>query len=86
MIDPDGRLAGVVTDGDLRRKLVGGSVAQRARDVMSPNPRRIAPDALAGEALETVNRLRITALIVADAERRPVGLVHVHDLLRLGVA
>jgi arabinose-5-phosphate isomerase len=53
---------------------------------MSKNPRRIAPDALAVEALELVNRLRITALIVADAENRPVGLVHVHDLLTLGVA
>jgi arabinose-5-phosphate isomerase len=86
VIDPDGKLAGVVTDGDLRRKLIGGSLAQRARDVMSPNPRRIAPDALAGEALEMVNRLRITALVVADAQERPVGLVHVHDLLSLGVA
>lgn len=87
VIDLDGKLAGVVTDGDLRRKLMaGGGLAQRARDVMSPNPRRIAPDALAGEALEMVNRLRITALIVADADERPVGLVHVHDLLSLGVA
>lgn len=87
VIDPDGRLAGVVTDGDLRRKLTAGNVtARRARDIMSPNPRRIAPDALAVEALELVNRLRITALIVADADDRPVGLVHVHDLLRLGVA
>ncbi|WP_197279734.1 KpsF/GutQ family sugar-phosphate isomerase [Bosea sp. AAP35] len=86
VIDPDGALAGVVTDGDLRRKLMGGGLAQRARDVMSANPRWIAPDALAGEALEMVNRLRITALIVADADERPVGLVHVHDLLSLGVA
>jgi arabinose-5-phosphate isomerase len=85
--DPDGRLVGVVTDGDLRRKLSqGGGLAQRARDVMTPNPRRIAPDALAVEALEMVNRLRITALIVADEADRPVGLVHVHDLLSLGVA
>jgi arabinose-5-phosphate isomerase len=85
--DPDGKLAGVITDGDLRRKLTAGSVtAMLARDVMSPNPRRIAPDALAVEALELVNRLRITALIVADSEGRPVGLVHVHDLLTLGVA
>lgn len=85
--DLDGRLAGVITDGDLRRKLTaGGGLAQRARDVMTPNPRRIAPDALAVEALEMVNRLRITALIVADGNERPVGLVHVHDLLSLGVA
>jgi arabinose-5-phosphate isomerase len=85
--DPDGRLAGVVTDGDLRRKLsLAGAPGRRARDVMSENPRRIAPDALAVEALEMVNRLRITALIVADVEDRPIGLVHVHDLLTLGVA
>ncbi len=85
--DLDGRLAGIVTDGDLRRKLgSGGPSALRARDVMTPSPRRIAPDALAVEALEMVNRLRITALVVADAEERPVGLVHVHDLLTLGVA
>lgn len=87
VIDPDGALAGVVTDGDLRRRIGAGSLgAQRARDVMTPNPRRIAPDALAVEALEMVNRLRITALIVADGNDKPVGLVHVHDLLRLGVA
>lgn len=83
----DGSLAGIVTDGDLRRRIGAGSLAaQRARDVMTPNPRRIAPDALAVEALEMVNRLRITALIVADGNDKPVGLVHVHDLLRLGVA
>lgn len=86
VVDADGVLAGVVTDGDLRRKLMRAGVGQRARDVMSANPRRISPDALAGEALEMVNRLRITALIVADGEDRPVGLVHVHDLLSLGVA
>ncbi|POR50782.1 KpsF/GutQ family sugar-phosphate isomerase [Bosea psychrotolerans] len=87
VVDLDGRLAGVVTDGDLRRKLTSGNVtARRARDVMTQNPRRIAPDALAVEALEMVNRLRITALIVADGEDKPVGLVHVHDLLTLGVA
>ncbi|TCR59306.1 KpsF/GutQ family sugar-phosphate isomerase [Bosea sp. BK604] len=85
--NPDGYLAGIVTDGDLRRKLGSGTPgALRARDVMTPDPRRIVPDALAVEALEMVNRLRITALIVADANDRPVGIVHVHDLLRLGVA
>ena len=85
VIDPDGKLAGVVTDGDLRRKLGGGWGGRLARDVMTANPRRIAPDALAVEALEMVNRMRGTALIVADADERPVGLVHVHDLLNLGV-
>lgn len=86
VIDPDGRLAGIVTDGDLRRKLGAGWGGRVARDVMSRDPRRIAPDALAVEALELVNRMRVTALLVADADERPVGLVHVHDLLTLGVA
>jgi arabinose-5-phosphate isomerase len=86
VIDPDGRLAGVVTDGDLRRKLGSGWGGRLARDVMTTGPRIVAPDALAVEALELVDRLRISALIVADADGRPVGIVHVHDLLRLGVA
>ena len=85
VIDAEGRLAGIVTDGDLRRKLGAGWGGRLARDVMTADPRRIAPDALAVEALEMVNRMRVTALIVADAQERPVGLVHVHDLLNLGV-
>lgn len=86
VIDVEGKLAGVVTDGDLRRKLGAGWGGRLARDVMTKDPRKIAPDALTAEALEMVNRLRVTALIVADADDRPVGLVHVHDLLALGVA
>lgn len=86
VIDAEGKLTGVVTDGDLRRKLGTGWGGRLARDVMTRDPRRIAPDALTAEALEMVNRLRVTALIVADAQDRPVGLVHVHDLLALGVA
>ncbi len=86
IVDADGKLTGVVTDGDLRRKHGAGWGGRLARDVMTRDPRRIAPDALTAEALEMVNRLRVTALIVADADDRPVGLVHVHDLLALGVA
>jgi arabinose-5-phosphate isomerase len=65
---------------------MGGGDSLRARDLMSANPRRVGLDTLAVEALELVNRSRITALIVVDGEERPVGLVHVHDLLSLGVA
>lgn len=87
VMDLDGRLAGVVTDGDLRRKAaMGGGGSLRARDIMTANPRRIGLDTLAVEALELVNRMRITALIVVDEQDRPVGLVHVHDLLAMGVA
>ncbi|MCV9936517.1 KpsF/GutQ family sugar-phosphate isomerase [Boseaceae bacterium BT-24-1] len=85
VIDADGKLTGVVTDGDLRRKHGAGWGGRLARDVMTRDPRKIAPDALTAEALEMVNRLRVTALIVADADEKPVGLVHVHDLLALGV-
>ncbi|MCR4522943.1 MULTISPECIES: SIS domain-containing protein [Bosea] len=87
VMDLDGKLAGVVTDGDLRRKAaMGGGVSLRARDIMTANPRRIGLDTLAVEALELVNRSRITALIVVDSEDCPAGLVHVHDLLAMGVA
>jgi len=87
VMDLDGKLAGVVTDGDLRRKAtMGGGASLRARDIMTGNPRRVGLDTLAVEALELVNRSRITALIVVDAAERPVGLVHVHDLLAMGVA
>lgn len=87
VIDENGLLAGIVTDGDLRRKLGGTPTpALRARDIMTADPRWISPDALAVEALEIIDRSRISALIIADADRRPVGIVHVHDLLRLGVA
>jgi arabinose-5-phosphate isomerase len=84
--EADATLAGVVTDGDLRRAMAAGTTNKTARDLMTTHPRTILPDALAAEALELVNRLRITALIVVDDGARPVGLVHVHDLLRLGVA
>jgi len=87
VMDLDGKLAGVVTDGDLRRKAtMGGGGSLRARDIMTANPRRVGLDTLAVEALELVNRSRITALIVVDEQERPVGLVHVHDLLAMGVA
>lgn len=82
----DGKLAGVVTDGDLRRNMTAVSMRKTASDLMTKSPRAIEPEALAAEALELVNRSKITALIVVDSTRRPVGLVHVHDLLRLGVA
>lgn len=82
----DGVLAGVVTDGDLRRSMGKDNTGVVARDIMTRQPRTILPDALAAEALELVNRSKITALVVVDADRKPVGLVHVHDLLRLGVA
>ena len=85
----DGRLTGVVTDGDLRRGLDQGGtplLARKAAEVMTRAPRRIRPEALAAEALRVMNTGKITSLFVVDEADRPVGILHIHDLLRAGVA
>lgn len=88
IIECDGRLCGIVTDGDLRRhmgpQLLGSTVGQ----IMTSNPRTIAPDALAAEALSVMNARErpITALFVVDDRRYVQGILHIHDLLRAGVA
>ncbi|EPX75556.1 KpsF/GutQ family sugar-phosphate isomerase [Salipiger mucosus] len=81
----EGRLEGVITDGDLRRNLAG-LMERRAGDVATPHPRTIAPDAFLTEALAVMNAHKISALFAVDEEARLVGLVHIHDALRLGVA
>jgi len=88
IVDAAGRLVGIVTDGDLRRAMGPDLLSRRAADVMTPAPRTIAPDALADEALHAMNaRDRpITALFVVDAAIRPLGILHIHDLLRAGIA
>lgn len=84
--DPQGDLAGIITDGDLRRHLEG-LMLHVAREVMTANPRTIGPDALAGEALALMNDRKITCLLVtAPDTRRAIGILHVHDCLRAGVA
>ncbi len=84
-LDGDGRLAGVLTDGDLRRAMGPDLLTRKIQDVMNPAPRTIGPDALAADALRAMNTGRpVTSLFVTDAGR-PVGLLHVHDLLRAGV-
>src|ERR1700758_1690945 len=83
--EPTGKLAGVITDGDLRRHM-GADLLQVPVDaVMTPSPKTVRPDQLASEALQLLNASKITALIVVDANR-PVGIVHFHDLLRAGLA
>jgi arabinose-5-phosphate isomerase len=85
VVDADGKLAGIVTDGDLRRHMGGDLLALTVDKVMTRNPLSVAPDALALEALATMNARQITALLVC-ADSTPVGIVHIHDLLREGVA
>jgi arabinose-5-phosphate isomerase len=81
----DGRIAGVITDGDLRRHMRVDLLEAPVDQVMTASPKTVRPDQLAGEALQLINASKITALIVVEAER-PVGIVHFHDLLRAGVA
>ncbi|WP_374370717.1 SIS domain-containing protein [Tabrizicola sp.] len=84
--DARGDLAGIITDGDLRRHLEG-LLTHRAGEVMTPNPRTIGPEALAGEALALMNDRKITCLLVTAPESRTaIGILHVHDCLRAGVA
>ena len=83
-----GCLVGIVTDGDLRRAMGPGLLDQPVRAVMTAKPRTIRPEALAADALWTMNEgdRRITSLFVVDASGTPIGIVHVHDLLRAGIA
>jgi arabinose-5-phosphate isomerase len=83
--DNRGHIVGIVTDGDLRRHMRPDLMTATVDEVMSKNPKTIGRDLLAGEALEILNASKITALIVTDANK-PVGIVHLHDLLRAGVA
>ncbi len=82
---PDRRLIGVVTDGDLRRHMSNDLTQQSVDDVMTRNPKTIGPDALASEALAVMNARTITNLFVVD-DGLAVGIIHVHDCLRSGVA
>jgi arabinose-5-phosphate isomerase len=79
------KLVGIITDGDLRRKMRPDLLDLQVETVMTKMPKTIRPDQLASEALEILNSLKITALFVVEAGV-PIGIVHMHDLLRAGVA
>jgi arabinose-5-phosphate isomerase len=83
--DAGGHLIGIITDGDLRRHMRKDLLDARVEDIMTPGPNTVCPDQLAGEALEILNSLKRTVLFVVEGNRT-VGLVHMHDLLRAGVA
>jgi len=84
VIEADGRLAGVVTDGDLRRHMESDLLNQRAGDVMTTDPKTIRPQALAAEAVAVMNKYSITSLFVVE-DGKPVGILHIHDCLRAGI-
>ena len=88
VVDSDRKLSGVLTDGDIRRTVIKyhDISTLRIKDVMTSNPKRITSDAYAASALNLMEKFSITALAVVDENNVPVGVIHVHDLLRAGVA
>ncbi len=88
IIDNSGILSGVLTDGDIRRTIIkhNDTSGLSVKDVMTTNPKRITEDAYAASALNLMEKYSITALAVVDDKNIPVGVIHVHDLLRAGVA
>ena len=90
LVDEAGGLCGIITDGDLSRHIDGdGFLSRKASGVMTHNPKIATPGQLAAEALAFMNEHKITRLFVldaADAARKPVGILHIHDCLRAGIA
>jgi arabinose-5-phosphate isomerase len=87
IVDEQDRVLGIFTDGDLRRTLdktadIHGTLISQ---VMGKNPRTIAPEVLAAEAVQQMEQYKINGLLVADAQQRLVGALNMHDLLRAGV-
>ncbi|MGF1619129.1 MAG: SIS domain-containing protein [Rhodomicrobiaceae bacterium] len=85
VVDENGALVGIVTDGDLRRHMGADLLSARVGDVMTRKPKTINPQTLASAALQIINDSSITALFV-EQDGKPVGIIHIHDLLRVGVA
>ena len=87
VLDKEGKLCGVFTDGDLRRTIDNKIDINRAsiKDAMSPNPSCISAQMLAAEALGLMEKRSITALIVANENQQPIGVIHMHDILRAGI-
>jgi len=84
VVDAAGRLLGIVTDGDLRRVHLRDTpiLSLRARDCMTPAPKLIGKDELAAKALQVMESFAITSLVIVDDAHRPVGIIHLHDILR----
>jgi arabinose-5-phosphate isomerase len=85
IVDANGLLVGIITDGDLRRHMRNDLLDQRVDDVMTRKPKTVRPDQLISETLEILNSRKVTALFAIE-DQRPVGIIHVHDLLRAGAA
>lgn len=87
VVDDNGVLAGIITDGDLRRLLEKQQEIRNlsAKDVMTPNPKTIKQEYLASFALQQMENYKITSLVVVEDSNKPIGIVHLHDLIELGL-
>lgn len=87
VIDSEGKLAGIITDGDLRRLLEKtiDFVNIRACDIMSKNPKTLKENCLGSLALQVMENYKITSIIITSDDNRPIGIVHMHDLINLGL-
>src|SRR5690606_25949257 len=85
IVDEEGRLIGMITDGDIRRNSgTDGLLTKTAGEIMNRSPKTVSPGTLASEAVKILNERKITSLFVVE-DNRPVGLVHIHDFLKAGV-
>lgn len=85
IVDSEGKLVGIFTDGDLRRAFLSPNLQTPAKDLMTVNPKQMSADSFASEAILIMNDSAITTLFVTD-DGRPVGILHLHDCLRAGIA
>jgi len=87
VVDEAGRIVGIITDGDLRRYIERGNDLNNGRveDAMTRNPKVISPDSLVGEALNLMEKYKIMVLPVVDDEGKPIGIIHLHDILGSGI-
>lgn len=88
IVDASGKLSGVLTDGDIRRTLLKHNNIQSLviKDVMTVNPKHISKSDYGASALNLMEKYSITALAVVDENNKPIGVIHIHDLLKAGVA
>jgi arabinose-5-phosphate isomerase len=85
VIDGIGKITGIITDGDLRRKINPNFLDTKARDIMTRNPKSVSPNTFAQEATRLMNKYKITCLIVSENDY-PCAIIHIHDCLRAGLA
>ena len=85
IVDAKGKLVGIITDGDLRRHMDNALTSRTAAEIMTKSPMTVAPTVLAAEALKIMNDKKRTQVFVVEKDK-PVGVLHIHDLLRAGIA